>query len=456
MSERPTVLVIDDDAGVVEWLVDALDEEGFAVTGETSALRAIDLLSHRAFDLVVSDVEMPELRGLELLRSILRTRPRQLVVLITAFGSIDLAVESLRAGAGDFVAKPFRIEALSLALRRSLRERELRREISRLREVALGETPSGMAAVSRPMKAVVELARKAARSHLPVLVTGESGVGKGVLARFIHQESARASQRFVQLNCAALPAGLAEAELFGVRRGAFTDAKEDRRGVFGQAHLGTLFLDEVGELPLELQPKLLQALESGRVRPVGGSEEVPADVRIVAATNRDLASALRARAFREDLYHRLDVLRLDVPPLRERTDDIQGIVDQVLHTIGRRSGVHLTVSPEAMSLLSAHSWPGNVRELVNAIERAAALADHHVLTPDDFALRDEQSGDSFLRSALARELTLAELEREYVRRVLAKTGGHKGRAAKILGLDRRTLYRKAAELSLEELNSDDD
>lgn len=451
MSKQATVLVIDDDPGVVSWIVESLLDEGFRASGETSALQAIERLRREAIDLVVSDIEMPEMRGLDLLRALHETRPNQMVLLITAFGSIDLAVESVRAGAVDFLAKPFRAEVLVLAIQRALRERQMRREIVRLRAAALREVPSGIAARSAGMQQALDMARRAAKSHLPVLITGESGVGKGALARFVHESSGRRGRRFIQLNCAALPAGLAEAELFGVRRGAFTDAREDRAGVFEQAHGGTLFLDEVAELPAELQPKLLQALEANHVRPLGSSADVPADVRIVAATNQPLEDALRDRRFRPDLYHRLNVVRIEIPPLRARPEDVDPIVDQVLHGIAKRSGegAPVGVSLEAMSRLRSYHWPGNVRELINAIERAAALADHDVLTADDFLLaRQSEPIDSFVDVAGQQELSLAELELAYIRRILDKTGGHKARAAKILGLDRRTIYRKVAELEL--------
>jgi len=446
MSHSPKLLVIDDDSGVVSWLVDSLSEEGFLVVGETSAPSALQLLQEKAFELVISDIEMPEMRGLELLRAILEKHPGQMVLLITAFGSIDLAMEAVRAGAVDFLAKPFRIEALVLAIKRALRERQMRREIIRLRKVAIGEAPAGMAAQSIAMQRMLELARRVAKSHLPVLLTGESGVGKGALARLIHKASERKAGNFVQLNCAALPTGIAEAELFGVRRGAFTDAKEDRAGVFEQAHHGTLFLDEIGELSMELQPKLLQALESNRVRPLGSAVELAADVRIVAATNRPLEDALRERRFRPDLYHRLNVVRLEIPPLRERLEDIELIIEQVLQTMAKRSSsAPLGISMEAIRWLRSQEWPGNVRELINAIERAAALTENEVLTLEDFALQHESEG-SFVEQAAYAELSLEELERVYIRRILQKTMGHKGKAAKILGVDRRTLYRKVAEL----------
>jgi DNA-binding NtrC family response regulator len=449
MSKSPKILVIDDDPGVVAWIVESLVEEGLPASGETSAARGLERLRHEAVELVVSDVEMPEMRGLDLLRALHEIRPNQMVLLITAFGSIDLAMEAVRAGAVDFLAKPFRAEVLVLAIQRALRERQMRREIVRLRAAALRDVPTGITARSAGMQQALDLARRAAKSHLPVLITGESGVGKGALARFLHDNSGRRARRFIQLNCAALPAGLAESELFGVRRGAFTDAREDRAGVFEQAHGGTLFLDEIAELPIELQPKLLQALEANHIRPLGSAVDVPADARIVAATNQPLEGALRDRRFRPDLYHRLNVVRIEIPPLRARPEDIDPIVDQVLHRIAQRSGdgSPLGVSLDAMRQLRAHHWPGNVRELINAIERAAALAEHDVLTADDFMLaRQGGTHDSFVEVAGQQELSLADLERAYIRRILEKTGGHKARAAKILGLDRRTLYRKVAEL----------
>lgn len=447
MSKAPTILVIDDDPGVVSWIVESLLEENFHAVGETSALRGIETLRARGVDLVVSDVEMPEMRGLDLLRAIQKTRPSQMVLLITAFGSIDLAVEAVRAGAVDFLAKPFRAEVLVLAIRRALRERQMRREIVRLRAAAM-RVATGIAARSAVMQQALDLARRAAKSHLPVLITGESGVGKGAFARFVHDNSERRAGTYVQLNCAALPAGLAEAELFGVRRGAFTDAREDRAGVFEQAHGGTLFLDEIAELSLELQPKLLQALEANHVRPLGGSADVAADARIIAATNQPLEQALRDRRFRPDLYHRLNVVRVEIPPLRARPEDIDLIIDQVLHAIAKRSGQGpLGVSMEAMRRLRSYQWPGNVRELINAIERAAALAEHDVLTAEDFMIaRQATTHGALVEMAGQEELSLAELEGVYIRRILDKTGGHKAKAAKILGLDRRTLYRKVAEL----------
>ncbi len=447
MSRKPSLLVVDDDPGIVSWLAEALPEEGFAVQGETSTHRALELLVKTPFDLVISDVEMPELRGIDLLREVKKARPEQMVLLVTAFGSIDLAMQAVRLGAVDFLAKPFKLEVLVLAIERALRETNLKREVARLRAEVTTQQPEGLAARSAAMQKALELVRRAAPSRLPVLFTGESGVGKGALARALHEQSDRRERRFVQLNCAALPAGLAEAELFGVRRGAFTDAREDRAGLFEQATGGTLFLDELGELPLELQPKLLHALESNEVRPVGSTAPVQVDVRVVAATNHPLEEALKRRRFRPDLYHRLNVVRVEVPPLRERKEDLDVIVNQVLAGITARTGRMLSVAPAARAWLRAQQWPGNVRELENAIERAGTMAGRDVLTPEDFAGWAPGTAPLLVDEAAEQGLTLRELECVYIQRVLEKTGGHKARAAQILGVDRRTLYRKVAEFN---------
>jgi len=435
------ILVLDDDPGVVDLLVDDLGEHGYAAEGCTRPDEALERIRAGAFDLLVSDVEMPGMRGPELLRVLQRERPELLVVLITAFGSVETAVRAMREGASDFVTKPFRIEALLRAIERSLRERSLRREIVRLKSAREPE-PGAIVARSASMRRVVELAQRVAATDATLLLTGESGVGKGAVARLVHERSGRAGA-FVQVNCAALPAALAEAELFGVRRGAFTDAREDRPGLFSQAHGGTLFLDEIGELPLELQPKLLQALETRRVRPLGGRGEEAVDVRIVAATHRALDEAVREKRFRADLYFRLDVVRLDIPPLRERPDDVRPLVDVLLAAAAARFDRPVRgVSEQALAWLEARPWPGNVRELANAVDRAVVLAEHDTLVLEDFTLGASPGNASLLDEAVEDGLTLDQLEERYVRRVLERTGGNKSEAARILGIDRRTLYRR--------------
>ena len=452
MPERTkTVLVVDDDADVVSWLEDELKEAGYAAHGVTSGAAALEAVDAKRYDLVISDVEMPGLRGPELLAKILERRPAQLVLLITAFGRIELAVDSVRAGACDFIAKPFPIEALIHAMERALRERRMRREIVRLRGRIATQNPGGLVAKSDAMRRVLAVATKAARASAPVLITGESGVGKTALARFIHEQSPRSEAPFLELNCSALPAPLVEAELFGVRRGAYTDAKEGRPGLFEQANGGTLFLDELGEMSLEVQPKLLHAIESGRVRPVGGTKEQAFSARIIAATNVPLEQALRERRFRADLYHRLNVLRIDIPPLRERLEDVEALVDVFLHQASERAGrTLLGISSNAMRWIMTQAWTGNARELGNALERAVTLTDHDTLVVEDFEATSSPSPLRMLDDALEESLTIEKLEAEYLRRVLRKTQGNKTLAAQILGLDRRTVYRKVAELGLED------
>ena len=443
---KARILVVDDDAGVGDYLVEMLGEEGYLTESETSPRAALARIAATEYDLVVCDVEMPELRGTELMTAIHARRPGQLVLLITAFGSIDLAVQAMRAGACDFITKPFHSELLVLGIERALRERQMHKEIVRLRDTLAESDTGDLIARSPPMRRVVELARRAARSKVSVLMSGESGVGKGHVARLIHALSERRDRAFVQVNCAALPATLVESELFGVRKGAFTDARDDRPGLFLQASGGTLFLDEIGEMPLESQPKLLQALETGMVRPVGASKEVAVDVRVIAATNKSIEESLKNQSFRADLYYRLNVIRIEIPPLRERPEDIEPLVDQCLNRACRKLNLPIVgISSEALRWLLSYHWPGNVRELANQIERAVALAEHDTILLPDLRLVSEMGDPPFLHAAAAAGSSLADVERAYIRKVMQATNGNKARAARVLGIDRRTLYRKLGE-----------
>ena len=371
MSERLKILVVDDDAAAAEFLQELLQDAGYDVDAVTSSRAALERARAEEFAVIVSDIEMPDLRGVDLLREILIARPQQLVVLVTAFGSIDLAVECVKNGACDFVTKPFRSEVIEHVVARALRERHLRREIVRLRGLVDKDAGGdGIVARSPSMQRLLQLARRAAASDAPVLITGESGTGKTRLARYIHDQGRRASHAFVALNCAALPTTLAESELFGVRKGAFTGADSDRPGVFVEADGGTLFLDEIGELPWDVQPKLLHTLESGKLRPVGGKGESSVDVRVVAATNRALEEALKTQRFRPDLYFRLNVIRMELPPLRERREDIPQLFNHFAQAAAQRLGRKAPeLSAAQLSQLLTHDWPGNVRELANAAER---------------------------------------------------------------------------------------
>jgi DNA-binding NtrC family response regulator len=447
VADRAKVLIVDDDRSVVDYLVEALGSR-YEVSGESVPEAALERVRLEDFDVVVSDVEMPGIRGPDLLSAILEVKPRQAVLLITAFGNIELAVETVRAGACDFVTKPFKRDGLVVAIERALRERTMRREIVRLRRDLGEHDEHEIIAKSAVMQRVLDVARRAARSDATVLVTGESGVGKGALARWIHARSARRDGPLVQINCAALPASLIEAELFGVRRGAYTDARESRDGLFVEASRGTLFLDEIGDMPIEAQAKLLHVLESARVRPVGGTAEVDIDARLIAATNRDLEAAIKAARFRSDLYFRINVVRIEMPPLRARPEDIPDLVQAFLTRASRRGRAPVGITDEAMRWLCAHEWPGNVRELANLVERAVALTEHDTIVIDD--VRDHskpvpKTDEIDLADAARKRLPLAHVELAYIRQVIAEVGGNMAQAARILGIDRRTLYRKLGD-----------
>jgi len=445
--EQVRLLVIDDDPGVVDYLFDMLRQKGYSVAGFTQTDAALSAIEKEPFDLVISDVVMPGMRGLELMAAIHAKRPEQLVLLITAFGSIDLAMQSMRAGACDFLTKPFRIEELYSAVARALEDRQMRRTA-----VKIGYTDdkkddtSVFITHSASMRQLINMAKRAAAVNSTVLLTGESGTGKSAVARWIHDNSPNHLGPFIAVNCAALPYSLVESELFGVRKGAFTDAGTDRPGLFLQANSGTLFLDEIAELPLETQPKLLQALETGKIRALGDTKETEVNVRLIAATHQPLAQRVNDKLFRADLYHRLNVINLEVPPLRERKDDIDELVKALIRTICLRVGKQrpINISVEVIRWIRAYHWPGNVRELANTLERAIVLAEHDTLLIEDLAQASKIPVDdkSFLELATMQGWTLEDIQQAYIRHVLEVTGGNKIQAARILGLDRSTLYRK--------------
>ncbi len=443
MTTAGRLLVVDDDAGVVDFLCEELSARGFTAEGSTSPAAALARIGREPFDLVITDLEMPEMRGTDLCAAILAVKPTQLVLLITAFGSIELAVATVRAGACDFVAKPFKIETLVLAIERALRERQMRREIVRLR-AAVPAVDNGILVAKSPLMArVLDVARRAARGNATVLLTGETGTGKSAVARYIHDAGPRRARIFFDVNCASLPATLVESELFGVRRGAYTDAREDRPGAFVASGNGTLLLDEIGELPLEVQAKLLNVLESGRVRPLGGTTDVPINARLIAATNRALEVQLREGQFRPDLYYRLNVIRIEVPPLRDRREDIIPLAESLLSRASERQDSPVKgISATAMRRLMAYHWPGNVRELANLLERAVALGEHDTVVPEDLDFPSDGGIEPLLAGSPHRDVPLEEVERAYVRRVLEARGGNKAAAARSLGINRRTLARK--------------
>jgi DNA-binding NtrC family response regulator len=445
---RAVILVVDDDAAMRDYLREELEHERFRVETAASGRTGIERVKQGGIDLVVSDVKMPDLDGLDLLREVREVHPTPSVITITAFGSIDTAIRAVKLGAFDYITKPFEIEQLVLVIEKALSELALRSEVVRLREeVARSVRFDNIIGRSRAMQEVFALVRRVATSQASVLITGESGTGKELVARAIHAHSPRASRPFVAVNCAAIPETLLESDLFGYKRGAFTDARADRPGLFVEAAGGTLFLDEIGELPLPLQPKLLRVLQEREVRPLGASKSERVDVRVLAATNRQLEKRLKDGRFREDLFYRLNVIHIDLPPLRERSEDVLPLAEHFLARSAQRAGKPLRAFKEsAKKILLGYAWPGNVRELENVVERAVALAEGEIVAPEDLPppMRDRKNQDR-ITTALAQGLTLDELEREYIQRVLEAEGGNKTRAAQRLGLDRKTLYRKLDE-----------
>jgi two-component system response regulator HydG len=440
------VLVVDDDESLGELLCTELAHRGYDASLETDPERALASLQARSIDVVVTDLRMLGMSGVELCERIVAEHPELPVVLLTAHGTLETAVAALRVHAFDFLMKPPDLDALVAVIDRAVRHRRLAGEVSALGEDG-GELEAfeGIIGASPPMRELVQLVGRVAAVDAAVLVRGESGTGKELVARALHERSRRRGA-FVALNCAAIPAPLIEAELFGHMKGAFTDARADHAGLFERAQGGTIFLDEIADLDLTLQPKLLRALQERAVRPVGAHKEIEIDVRVVTATNADLAEAVQQRRFREDLYYRLNVIEVVVPPLRERGRDVLLLAQDFIERSARamhRDVVGLTASCAAR--LMAYAWPGNVRELANVMERAVALTASARLTVDDLppAVRAASKPPATALAGIAEELVpLEEVERRYIRRVMAATGGNKTVAAQILGVDRRTLYRK--------------
>src|SRR4051812_23674009 len=443
--KKTEVLVVDDERDTCELLELALARQGMQVTTCTTAGDALEKITSRDFDVVLTDLTMPDMSGLELCERIIALRPDVPVVLITGHGSLETAMGAIRAGAYDFVTKPIESKTLGVVVSRAVQHRRLREQIKQLR-AANDANQNIIVGGSPAMRKVADLIDRVGDSDASVLIHGETGTGKELVARAVHNKSKRREGPFVAINCAAVPHSLLESELFGHARGAFTDAKSTRVGLFQQANGGTLFLDEIGELPIDVQPKLLRALQERKVRPVGDNREIPYDARIVAATNRDLENEVREKRFREDLFYRINVVKLEVPPLRARGSDTLHLAHHFLRVFAARSGKPtLELSERAAERLMAYEWPGNVRELENCIEHAVALARFDQVTVEDLPekLRGYLAG-SFVATANdpTEIVTMEELEKRYLLRVFKLVGNNKSRAAEVLGIDRRTMYRK--------------
>ncbi len=445
---RERTLIAEDNEDMRDLIQEVLEDAGYETLVAANGRQALAHIEKESemIDLVITDVRMPEMTGAELLAKTRELRAETPVIVITAFGSVEQAVEMVKAGAYQYLTKPFDNREMLRLVEEALEGSAAQREQARLRREKPA-TPPRIIGASRPMRELFDYIALAARSVSTVLIIGESGTGKELVARAIHEMSERKGT-FVPVNCAAIPAELIESELFGHTGSAFTGAKQPRAGLIEASDGGTLFLDEVGDLPLPVQPKILRSLQEGSVRRVGANAEKSVNLRVVAATNRDLEQDVSEGRFREDLFWRLNVIRLKVPPLRERSFDIPLLVEHFVNKAAEAAKKPpLDVSSEALAVLTAYSWPGNVRELENAIERAVAFARGAVLTPDDLPERVRTSGSAsaLIARSVEQNLTMREVEREYILEVLRRTGGNKSRAAELLGLDRKTLYRKLDE-----------
>jgi len=449
------VLVVDDEESMRHLLTVILTDRGYEVRAVSNGEDALRELSVRDYDLVLSDIRMPRMDGLGLLRKALELRPDLTFIVMSAYGTHDTAIEAMKAGAYDYVSKPFKPDEVVLVLRKAEERLRLSRENRRLRsELAEGFRLENFVGSSPALQEMLRQVRRVAPTKTTVLLTGESGTGKELVARAIHDLSPRAAMPFVAVNCGAIPSELIESELFGHVRGAFTDASRDKKGLAAEADGGTLFLDEIGELPFALQVKLLRFLEDEMVRRVGDTRSEKVDVRVVAATARDLARAVKDGQFREDLFYRLNVVNVRLPALRERPDDVPALVEHFLAKYRRlRPEAPLQgVSPEALEVLRSHRWPGNVRELEHAVERAVVLADGPVVQEGD--LPDEvRAAPAPGALAPGRDLSVKRafraLEEQFIRAALDRTAGNRTRAAELLDLSYRALLYKIKEYGIE-------
>ncbi len=444
-AAAPAILVADDDKEMCELAEASLSRRGYKVTWRLTAEEALAELDREEFSVLLIDIHMQGMNGLELCSQALLKRPDAVVVVMTGFGTLEDAIGAMRAGAYDFITKPVSTDALALSVDRAARHRAMNDELKRLRRrVDQHELPN-IVGHSDSIRTMADIVDRIAETDTNVLITGESGTGKELVARAIHERSGRRGP-FLAVNCAALPETLLESELFGHARGAFTDARVARSGLFVEAHNGTLFLDEVGEMPLGMQAKLLRALQERKVRPLGTGQEIPFDSRLITATNRELETEVETKRFREDLFYRINVVRIDVPPLRSRGNDTLMLAQYFLERAAQRSNRPVTrIGRLVAEKLTDYDWPGNVRELENCMERAVALARFDEITVEDLPEKVRQFQPTEFQNMSSNPLELPsmeEVEERHIRRVLTAVGGNKTLAAKVLKLDRRTLYRK--------------
>jgi two-component system response regulator PilR (NtrC family) len=444
------ILVVDDEQSMREVLDIFLSNEGYNVTVAGNGVSGVDAVKKDIFDLVITDMKMPKLGGLELLKNIKQISPDTVVVIATAFGSTESAVEAMKLGAYDYIQKPFQIDDIRLVVSNALEKMKLQKDVSILKEQLKSPSLENIIGNSQPMQAMFTIISKTAESNASVLITGESGTGKELVAKAIHSLSPRKDNRFVALNCAAIPEGLLESELFGHMKGAFTGAASNKQGLFELANDGTIFLDEIAEMPMNLQSKLLRVIEDGSFRRVGGVSDLRVDVRIISATNKNLQELIENKQFREDLYFRLNVLSVKIPPLRDRRDDIPLLVN---HFIKKFIGDKKEFSPEAIHALQNFRWKGNVRELENIIERVLLLCDNGVVhiehLPDELRSSSESGKITVPSGGMDMEKLMADTEKAYLLNALEKTNGVKTEAAKLLNLSFRSFRHKLKKYGID-------
>jgi two-component system, NtrC family, response regulator AtoC len=443
------LLIVDDDAGFRQSLALLLGESGYGVEAEGDPERALARATAEEFDLILCDVKMPGMDGLSFLRKFRAEGGNALLIMMSAYGDEDAALAAMREGAYDYLQKPFKPDEVVLTVRKAEEREGLRREVEALRSsLGIGAVGDLVVSQSRGMRDVVELAARVARHNTTVLITGESGTGKEVIARAIHRMSPRSERSFTAINCAAIPEQLLESELFGHTKGSFTGATSDHPGLFELANGGTLLLDEIADLPQALQAKLLRVLEEGEIRRLGARESRKIDVRVLAATGRPMEQAVERNEFRSDLYYRLNVVRLHIPPLRDRPEDIPELLTHFARQVAQRLGHPVSVTPAALVALTHHTWPGNVRELRNAVERAAVLSAGGLLDCKDFALSNgtpgPQSGGA--SGVLDLKTQVEAVERAAIQRALEASNGNRRQAANLLGISLRTLFYKLRRL----------
>jgi DNA-binding NtrC family response regulator len=445
------IFVIDDEESMCSFMAIMLRKEGYEVETSTDAHAAIEKIYDNSYDLVITDMMMPDMSGLELLTAVKKRKSNQEIIVMTAFASVESAIEAMKLGASDYIAKPFKIDAVKMTIEKAISHRKVVDENKNLKkQLAQARGLDSYIGVSEPVVQLKEMIKQVARVDSTVLIRGESGTGKDLLARAIHNLSDRCDGPFVSINCAAIPETLLESELFGHGKGAFTGAINQKDGLLKVADGGAFFLDEIGNTSLAIQVKLLRVLEEKKIIPIGETKPIPIDIRLICATNADLEAEVKAGRFRPDLFYRLNVIPINIPPLRERVEDIPMLID---HFAGKFCGRHdlkpKEIQPEVYNVLSAYSWPGNVRELENTMERALLLTKGDILTPKSFpeGIISGKS-DGLVNHTDPKTPTLESIEKAYIHWVLEQSGGNKSKAARILGIDTSTLYRKLGKYEI--------